>query len=71
MYPQCTLTIGKGPKNFEVRGEVYLPLSQFEKFQSEFANPEMPPGALKQKATDGVKQLGLLFFAYDLLSAHT
>ena len=62
------LTIGKGPKNFEVRGEVYLPLSQFEKFESEFANPRnAAAGALKQKATDGVKRLGLLFFAYDLL----
>ncbi len=51
----------------EVRGEVYMPLSVFKKFKSEFANPRnLAAGAIKQKLPSKTGDYQLSFFAYDL-----
>ncbi len=52
----------------EVRGEVYMPLSTFERFRGRFANPRnTAAGALKQKDPERTREYDLRFFAYDLL----
>lgn len=52
----------------EVRGEVYLPLSAFEKLKGEFANPRnTAAGALKQKDPAKSAAVGLRFLAYDVV----
>ena len=54
--------------NLEVRGEVYMLLSVFKKYQEEFANPRnLAAGALKQKDPQKTGDYGLSFFAYELL----
>lgn len=55
-------------KNVEVRGEVYMPLSIFEKFREAFANPRnLAAGAIKQKDPKKTGEYHLSFFAFDLL----
>ena len=52
----------------EVRGEVYLPLSAFEKLKGDFANPRnTAAGALRQKTPGRAHSIGLRFFAYDIM----
>ncbi|MDP3274492.1 MAG: NAD-dependent DNA ligase LigA [Deltaproteobacteria bacterium] len=53
----------------EVRGEVYMKLSVFERFKAEgFANPRnLAAGAIKQKDPAKSRAYGLSFAAYDLL----
>jgi DNA ligase (NAD+) len=52
----------------EVRGEVYMPLSVFEGFKDQYANPRnLAAGGLKQKDPAQVAPYKLRFFAYDLL----
>lgn len=51
----------------EVRGEVYMPISVFERFAGEYANPRnLAAGALKQKDAEATGRYDLCFFAYDL-----
>ena len=53
--------------DIEVRGEVYLPLSAFERVKHELANPRnATAGALKQKRAGRAKELGIRFMAYDV-----
>lgn len=53
---------------FEVRGEVYMPLSVFARYKAEFANPRnLAAGAIKQKDPSKTADYNLSFFAYDLL----
>lgn len=57
-------------KNVEVRGEIYMPLSVFKKFEGTFANPRnLTAGAIKQKTPSKTGEYHLAFFAYDLLHA--
>lgn len=59
-----------GLPNVEVRGEIYMPLSVFEKFSSEFANPRnLAAGAIKLKESSKTGDYRLRFFAYDLLGS--
>lgn len=59
-----------GIKNVEVRGEVYMPLSVFERYKEEFANPRnLAAGAIKQKDPRKTGQYELSFLGYDLLGA--
>lgn len=61
-------------KNVEIRGEVYMPLSVFEKYRETFSNPRnLAAGAIKQKDPKKTASYHLSFFAYDLLgsNAHT
>lgn len=54
--------------DLEIRGEVYMKLSRFKKYQEAFANPRnLAAGALKQKDPKKTKEYRLNFFAYDLL----
>jgi DNA ligase (NAD+) len=56
--------------NVEVRGEVYMRLSVFEKFKDRFSNPRnLTAGAMKQKDASRSASYGLSFFAYDVLGA--
>ncbi|RMG98611.1 MAG: DNA ligase (NAD(+)) LigA [Deltaproteobacteria bacterium] len=52
----------------EVRGEVYMPLSNFRKVQDEFANPRnLTAGTLKQKEGDRERLKLLAFAAWELV----
>lgn len=64
-------------KNFEVRGEVYLPIEEFEKMNKEraknedaiFANPRnAAAGSLKMQNAKEVAKRGLRIFCYQLFS---
>lgn len=56
--------------SIEVRGEVYMPLSTFERYRSEFSNPRnLAAGAIKQKDPQRTRDYGLSFFAYDIISS--
>ena len=53
---------------FEIRGEVYMKLSVFKKYQGEFANPRnLAAGAIKQKDPRKTRDYQLSFFGYDIL----
>ena len=59
--------------DFEVRGELYMPLSSYELHKQAFSNPRNAvAGSLKQK--DGgasyTANLGIKFFAYDLIGTN-
>jgi DNA ligase (NAD+) len=55
-------------KGIEVRGEVYMPLSVFKRYSSEFSNPRnLAAGAVKQKDQRKAAEYALSFFAYDML----
>ncbi|MFO0557720.1 MAG: NAD-dependent DNA ligase LigA [Polyangiales bacterium] len=56
----------------EVRGEIFMRLSVFEKFKAEgFANPRnLAAGAIKQKDVKKSEAYGLSFAAYDLVGTH-
>jgi len=52
----------------EVRGEIYMKLSVFEKFKAEHANPRnLAAGAIKQKDVKKSAAYGLSFAAYDIV----
>ena len=52
----------------EVRGEVYMALSTFERYRGRLANPRnTTAGALKQKDAEKTRAYGLRFFAYDVV----
>lgn len=56
--------LGRG---VEIRGEVYMPLSVFQKFSGEFANPRnLAAGAIHRKFASECADYGLRFVAYDL-----
>lgn len=55
-------------KNVEVRGEAYMPLSVFDRYKAEFANPRnLAAGAIKQKDPHKTGEYTLSFWAYDLI----
>lgn len=63
----------QGLHDFEVRGELYMPLSSYELHKETFSNPRNAvAGSLKQK--DGgasyTANLGIKFFAYDLIGTN-
>jgi DNA ligase (NAD+) len=55
-------------QSFNIRGEIFLPLTTFKKyFAEEFASPRnLAAGFLKLKNADGVKSNYLKFFPYDI-----
>jgi len=58
--------IGEG--GLEIRGEIYMKLSIFKKFEGTFANPRnLAAGALKQKDPRKTRDYQLSFFGYDVL----
>jgi DNA ligase (NAD+) len=63
-----TIPAAEAGKPFEVRGEVYMPLSIFEEFKERFSNPRnLTAGAIKQKDEDKARDYRLSFAAYDVL----
>lgn len=62
--------VDAGGRGVEVRGEVYMRLSDFESYAREFANPRnLAAGAIKMKELPDDKLYPLRFFAYDVLGA--
>lgn len=52
----------------EIRGELYMKLSVFERFKEDYSNPRnLTAGAMKQKDRAKSKSYGISFYAYDLL----
>ncbi len=57
----------RGRSGIEVRGEIYMKLSVFQKYKAEFANPRnLAAGGIKQKDPQKTKEYHLSFFGYDL-----
>jgi DNA ligase (NAD+) len=56
------------PRALDVRGELFMPKSVFERYRGEFANPRnLAAGAIKHKDRARSRAYGLRFFAYDVL----
>lgn len=54
--------------NVEIRGEIYMSLSVFKKYVSEFSNPRnLAAGAIKQKDPKKTAEYNLSFWGYDIL----
>jgi len=53
------------PKEIDIRGEVFIQNSDFEKLKDKFANPRnAASGSLRQKNPDDTKKIPLKFIAY-------
>ncbi len=53
------------PKEIDIRGEVFIKNSDFDKFKEKFANPRnAASGSLRQKNPDDTKKIPLKFIAY-------
>ena len=53
------------PKEIEIRGEVFIQNSDFEKLKNKFANPRnAASGSLRQKESEETKKIPLRFIAY-------
>lgn len=64
--PGLPQTIASGP--LEVRGEIYMQLSAFEKYRADFSNPRnTAAGGVRQKHGDGRRAADLTFGAYDIV----
>ena len=51
--------------NFEIRGEVYIPKSEYQKIKDNFSNPRnAAAGSLRQKDPNNTKKIPLNFFCY-------
>ncbi len=58
----------KGNLALEVRGELFMKLSVFERFKEQYSNPRnLTAGAIKNKERGKTKAYSLSFFAYDVL----
>ena len=56
------------PEIFEVRGEVYISKSDFQKIKEQFANPRnAAAGSLRQKDAMNTSKIPLRFFAYSTI----
>lgn len=67
------LEVGDIPKKInlsmvEIRGEIYMSLSTFKKYSSDFANPRnLAAGAIKQKDPKKTAEYNLSFWGYEIL----
>lgn len=60
-------SVPKGQGRLEVRGEIYMRLSVFERFKAEYSNPRnLTAGAIKNKDTAKSRSYQLSFFPYSL-----
>ncbi|MEZ4426548.1 MAG: NAD-dependent DNA ligase LigA [Nannocystaceae bacterium] len=60
----------KGPRGveIEVRGEIFMRLSTFQKFKGEYSNPRnLAAGSIKQKDRKKSRAKVLSFYAYDII----
>ncbi|MCY0989952.1 NAD-dependent DNA ligase LigA [Nannocystis sp. ILAH1] len=61
-------TVASDGVELEVRGELYMKLSDFAKFKGDFANPRnLTAGSIKQKERKNTRNAHLSFFAYDII----
>ncbi len=68
LIPDLPQTITRGP--LEVRGEIYMRLSVFDKYAADFSNPRnTAAGGVRQKHGDGSRAADLTFGAYDIIGA--
>ena len=59
------------PKDFEIRGEVYIGKKDFEKIKDNFANPRNAAGgSLRQKNSNNTAKIPLKFFAYSTIQGN-
>ena len=66
MIQDIPQNIHQGP--LEIRGEIYMRLSVFQKYKDQFANPRnLAAGAVKQKDPQKTRDYQLSFFGYDVL----
>ncbi len=66
--PAIPRTIPAQAQELEVRGELYMKLSDFAKYKGDFANPRnLTAGSIKQKERKNNRNAHLSFFAYDVL----
>lgn len=66
LIPGVPRAIAQGP--VEVRGEIYMRLSAFEKYKADFSNPRnTAAGGVRQKHGDGSRAADLSFGAYDII----
>lgn len=66
--PAIPRTINAEGQELEVRGELYMKLSDFERFKDDYANPRnLTAGSIKQKERKKTRNAHLSFFAYDLI----
>lgn len=66
--PAVPRTIPPQGQELEVRGELYMKLSDFAKYKGDFANPRnLTAGSIKQKERKNNRNAHLSFFAYDVL----
>src|SRR5690606_18989627 len=53
----------------EVRGELFMKLSVFERYKEKYSNPRnLTAGAIKHKERGNTRAYSLSFYAYDLLN---
>ena len=59
------ITDSNFPDEIDIRGEIYIQNSDFEKLKTKFANPRnAASGSLRQKNPDETKKIPLKFIAY-------
>ena len=60
-----SILVNDFPKEIDIRGEVYIPKSDFNKIKDKFANPRnAASGSLRQKNSTETKKIPLRFIAY-------
>jgi DNA ligase (NAD+) len=60
---------GKSNLAIEVRGELFMKLSVFERYKEKYSNPRnLTAGAIKHKERGNTRAYSLSFYAYDLLN---
>lgn len=60
--------LATGGAELEIRGELYMKLSEFARFKDDFANPRnLTAGSIKQKDRSKSRAAHLSFFPYDII----
>ena len=66
--PDIPNKIKSGGVEVEVRGEIYMKLSTFQKFKGDYSNPRnLAAGSIKQKDRKKSRAKHLSFYAYDVI----
>lgn len=66
--PAIPRALATGKQELEIRGELYMKLSDFAKYKGEFANPRnLTAGSIKNKDRGKSRTAHLSFFPYDVL----
>lgn len=66
--PSIPNLLNTGGAELEIRGELYMKLSEFQRFKDDFANPRnLTAGSIKQKDPSKSRAAHLSFFPYDVI----